>query len=249
MITKIRVNAAITRHMAQFFFERDGVSGGGFFIQSVTKDGRQYYEVVERYPDGGGTTAYETWGEALGAWNGLAADIVRQMDPDTLFSGPQVQQITGLSSPGVTVSAQRAKIKTSRLGHTSMYSRDDLVKILLRSTIEGKRPGGIASRKSLLRKAHREQPELVPARTWRLVAEHYGLDGKPRTLAELAKEEGLSRERIRQIIAVAVARLLDMRTPKHQRKVELKKELTARKHMSIEQLFGVDNEEHHEHNV
>jgi RNA polymerase primary sigma factor len=64
---------------------------------------------------------------------------------------------------------------------------------------------------SLEREALRQALRKLPEQQREVLRLHYGLDGKPVSLAEIGQRLGLSRERIRQVEAKALERLAGMR--------------------------------------
>jgi DNA-directed RNA polymerase sigma subunit (sigma70/sigma32) len=69
-----------------------------------------------------------------------------------------------------------------------------------------------------LRRCTSWMAKLLPERRYNVLARHYGLGGHPKsTLAVLAREQGVSRERIRQVRQSA---LRHMRHPRCKRKLE-----------------------------
>lgn len=69
-------------------------------------------------------------------------------------------------------------------------------------------PGEVSLRKEALGKMQDQFTTLLDEREQYILTHHYGLEsGSPRTMAEIGKDIGLSRERVRQIEVAALSRL------------------------------------------
>lgn len=118
---------------------------------------------------------------------------------------PKLEEIAGCSGMTLEQARHIASLSSRHLSlHQGTALGEDYCLIDLIEDRDQSREERIESARSQLRQAM----ELLSPRERRIIQMRYGLtDGQPRTLAEVAKEYSLSRERVRQIEHEAVAKL------------------------------------------
>ncbi len=157
------------------------------------------------------TRALETSGRTVRLPGGAVEQIRNLRRAAERFEAAGVEYDVSDLAAEVGLETRRAKFLLKQGGVVSLDQQDDdglAVMDRMAAEHHNADPSDAAMRMQILRRMRGEMERLLDEREHYILVHHFGLDtGTPRTMADIGKDIGLSRERVRQIEVMALERL------------------------------------------